>query len=200
MRLDHVIYGVRDLDEAAVRLEQEYGLRFLRGGRHPGGTVNSVAPLEPLRYLELLAVENVVDEETREIASLIERGRTLLGRGVAVDDIDAVASRLGREVEAGSIAAADGSVSSWRFVDVPGDESLPFFIQYDDDPAARLRRWQERLGESAALGGADDAGSGRLTCRRPATYRAPHAQPATPRTSTRPSPGQCGRCTSGRPS
>ena len=47
MRLDHVVYGVTDLAEAAARLETEHGLRFIPGGRHPGGTVNSVAPLAP---------------------------------------------------------------------------------------------------------------------------------------------------------
>ena len=30
MRLDHVIYGVRDLDEAAALLNREHGLGFLR--------------------------------------------------------------------------------------------------------------------------------------------------------------------------
>jgi len=33
VRLDHVIYGVRDLDETAARLNTEHGLGFLRAGR-----------------------------------------------------------------------------------------------------------------------------------------------------------------------
>ena len=147
MRLDHVIYCARDLEEAAARLAQQYGLKFLPGGRHPGGTINKVAPLEPPQYLELLAVEDVGDELTREIDALLADGRTLIGWGIAVDDIEVVAARLGRDIEAGSIAAADGSMSSWRIV-AYDDSSLPFFVAYDGDPDARLRRWQERVREA----------------------------------------------------
>jgi hypothetical protein len=64
--LDHVIYGTRDLDETAAQLEQMYGLRFLPGGRHPGGTINRFAPLAPPQYFELLAVEEVSDSVTQE--------------------------------------------------------------------------------------------------------------------------------------
>jgi len=152
MRLDHVIYGARDLDDAAVRLEDEHGLRFLRGGRHPGGTVNSVAPLAPPQYLELLAVANVGDALTRKMQKLIDAGRTLLGWRIVVDDIDVIAARLGRVVEAGSITYVDGSIGSWRFVHEPSDESLPFFIAYGGDPDVRLRRWQERLREAGNEG------------------------------------------------
>ena len=156
MRLDHVIYGARDLRDTAARLEEEHGLRFLRGGRHPGGTVNSLAPLEPPQYLELLAVEEVGvgDALTRELDALLAEGRTLVGWGIVVDDIDVVAARLGRYIEAGSIAAADGSTSSWRVV-ASDDSSMPFFIAYDGDLDARLKRWQERVREAGneSLGG-----------------------------------------------
>lgn len=156
MLLDHVILGTRDLDETAARLEQMHGLRFLPGGQHPGGTVNRAAPLKPPQYFELLAVEEVSDAVTQEIVTLIDGGRTLLGWGVAVDDIEAVATRLGCEVEAGSITRADGSTGSWRIV-ASDDFSLPFFIAYDvpeDDPDLRLRRWQEQVREA----GNDDFG------------------------------------------
>ena len=148
MRLDHVIYGAHDLDEAAARLNAEHGLGFVGGGRHPGGTVNSVAPLAPPQYLEVLAVEELGDDVSRELARLIAAGRTLLGWGIEVDDIEAVAARLGRPVETGSIVNEDGSTGSWRFVEDPDDFSLPFFIAYDADPGARRSRWQSR-GEEA---------------------------------------------------
>jgi hypothetical protein len=153
MRLDHVIYGARDLEEAAARLEQQHGLRFLRGGRHPGGTVNSVAPLAPPQYVELLAVEveEVVDAVTRELEALLAGGRTLVGWGIVVDDIEAVAARVGRDIEPGSITAADGSTSSWRVV-ASDDSSQPFFIAYDGDLDARRRRWQERVREAGNEG------------------------------------------------
>lgn len=150
VRLDHVVLGVRDLDDAAVRLRQEHGLRFLRGGRHPGGTVNSVAPLAPPQYLELLAVVDVGGALARRVQALIEAGRCLLGWAIGVDDIELIAAQLGRRVEAGSITRADGSISSWRFVSDPSDESLPFFIAYGGDPAARLQWWQGRVRQAGS--------------------------------------------------
>jgi glyoxalase-like protein len=151
MRLDHVIYGTPDLDDAAVRLEQEHGLKFLQGGRHPGGTVNSVAPLQPPQYLELLAVEEAGDSWTREVEVLLAGGRTLLGWGIVVDDVEQVAARHGLVIEAGSITSADGSTGSWRIA-ASDDLSLPFFVAYDGDPDSRLRRWQERVREAGTEG------------------------------------------------
>jgi Glyoxalase-like domain len=148
MRIDHVIFGVQDLDEAAARLHREHGLGFLRGGKHPGGTVNSTAPLAPPQYLELLAVEELGDAVSREFAGLIGDGRTLLGWGIEVDEIEAVAERLGRPVEVGSIVNEDGSTGSWRFLEDPDDLSLPFFIAYDADPGVRWSRWRDRVDEA----------------------------------------------------
>lgn len=145
MFIDHVIYGTDDLEETAAQLGRLYGLRFAPGGRHPGGTINSIAPLKPPQYLELIAVEESADAFTGEIEALIAKGRTLLGLGIGVADIDATAARLGLEVEGGSITNDDGSTSSWRFV-ASEDPSLPFFITYEEpesDPDRRLRRWQE---------------------------------------------------------
>ena len=89
---------------------------------------------------------------SRELARLIDADRTLVGWGIEVDDIEAVAARLGRPVEAGSIVNDDGSTGSWRFVEEPDDFSLPFFIAYDADPGARRNRWQSRV-EEAGNGG-----------------------------------------------
>ena len=146
MRLDHVIYGTRDLDETAARLEEMHGLGFIAGGRHPGGTVNSVAPLEPPQYLELLAVEEIGDETSRLVETMIEGGRSLLGWGIVVDDIDGVAARIGCHLEAGSITYRDGATGSWRYAG-SDDPHLPFFIAYDD-PDLRLTKWQERVREA----------------------------------------------------
>lgn len=151
MRLDHVIYGTDDLNDVASRLEQEHGLTFLAGGRHPGGTVNSVAPLEPPQYLELLAVEEAGDARTQVAAALLASGGTLLGWGISVDDIELVAARLGAAVEEGSVKSTDGSTRSWQFV-ASDDMTLPFFIEYGGDTDSRTRRWGERVREAGNEG------------------------------------------------
>jgi hypothetical protein len=76
MRLDHVIYGTRDLEQTAAALEREHGLAFQRGGRHPGGTINMVAPLEPPQYLELLAVARRLNLEVGRGSITREDGNT----------------------------------------------------------------------------------------------------------------------------
>jgi Glyoxalase-like domain len=144
--LDHIVYVTRDLDETAARMEETYGFRFLPGGRHPGGTSNRVAPLEPPQYFELLAFDVGADALTPEIEVLIDNGRTLLGWGIAVEDIEAVAERLGCEVEAGSITRDDGTTGSWRIVG-SDDMWLPFFVAYDDADR-RLDEWRDRVREA----------------------------------------------------
>jgi hypothetical protein len=48
MELDHVLVAVDDLDAAATRVEERYGLASVEGGRHQGlGTANRIAADEP---------------------------------------------------------------------------------------------------------------------------------------------------------
>jgi hypothetical protein len=147
MRIDHVIIGTTDLGAKAAELEAAHGLHFLLGGRHPGGTVNSVAPLEPPQYLELLAVDEVLDDIARDMKDAIDAGRTLLGWAVVPDDLDAVAARTGREIGQGSITMQDGTTGGWHYLEGPDDPAFPFFLVYDQDSEVRRRRWEERRRE-----------------------------------------------------
>ena len=64
VELDHVLFAVPDLDEAAAQLKRRYGLGSVEGGRHPGwGTANRIVPLART-YIELIAV--VDDAEAAE--------------------------------------------------------------------------------------------------------------------------------------
>ena len=143
-----MIYGVHDLDVAAARLNAEHELGFVRGGRHPGGTRNSIAPLEPPQYLELIAVADRTGETAHVVQAAMDGEERLIGWAIEPDDLDAVATRLGLEPFVGSIENPNGSTGSWRIVGDTNDSAYPFFIEYDGDPEVRRRRWAERRAES----------------------------------------------------
>ncbi len=138
LRLDHVVYAVRDLDAAGERFRKVFGLDSSVGGRHPGwGTANRIVPLGD-QYIELIAV---VDADEAE--------RTVFGRQVlectadrdgwcaivaAADDVGAVAERLGLPVHAGTRQRPDGEVLRWRMAgleDPVRETWMPFFITWD---------------------------------------------------------------------
>lgn len=141
LRIDHVVYAVEDLDEAAARFEADYGLRSIAGGVHPRwGTGNRVIPLGA-DYVELIAVLD------REVAATTALGRAVGGaaadRGrwfalcLADDDLDATAARLGLVAEPGSRTLPDGRVVAWRGAGIDDPRrtpDLPFFIAWDVPP------------------------------------------------------------------
>ena len=87
MRLDHIIWGVGDLDAAQARVERELGLPVEPGGSHEEqGTHNRIVPLRGA-YLELLAIRD------REEAAASPVGALLLERIEAGDGF--VAGRAG---------------------------------------------------------------------------------------------------------
>jgi catechol 2,3-dioxygenase-like lactoylglutathione lyase family enzyme len=138
LRLDHVVYAVRDLDEAAVRFREELGLDSTVGGRHERwGTANRIVPFGD-QYLELVAA---VDEATalrnpfgRGILERASEGGGWFTIAVATDGVDAVASRLHLDVVAGSRTRPDGEVVLWRMAgpeDPRRDPWMPFFLTWD---------------------------------------------------------------------
>jgi hypothetical protein len=137
LAIDHVIVPVHDLSLEAARLEAQYGLASVEGGRHPAwGTANWIVPLGDA-YLELIAVADP------EVASGTAFGRWVaaaspgrpLGWAVRTDSIEAVGLRLGQPVVPGSRVDPSGALLTWRStgLDVALREpGLPFFIQWGD--------------------------------------------------------------------
>jgi glyoxalase-like protein len=141
MKIDHVVFGVQDLETAASRMRSEFGLGSVEGGRHPGwGTGNRIVPLGP-NYIELLAAVDRAEAELNELGqSLLAAaadGDRFLVWCVATDDIDAVAARLELPVSTGSRERPDGTVLHWRSAGLEralAEPSLPFFITWDVPP------------------------------------------------------------------
>ena len=139
LRLDHVVYAVADLDEAAVRFREAFGLDSVEGGRHARwGTANRVVPLGD-QYLELVAA---VDRDAASAAGgfgraamdLADAGGGWLTLAVVTDDLDAIAGRLGLDVDSGSRTRPDGDVVRWRMAALDDDARepwMPFFLAWD---------------------------------------------------------------------
>jgi Glyoxalase-like domain len=145
MRLDHVSYAVGPdgLARTAGRLSQLLGSPFVDGGVHPRfGTRNMVLPLAGRQYLELVEVLDHPASDKAPFGQAV-RARSKAGGGwlgwvIAVDDITLVEKRLERESVVGSRHRPDGVELRWRQVGVKGlqsDPQLPFFIEWESDPA-----------------------------------------------------------------
>ena len=138
LRLDHVVYAVRDLDGAAERFRRDFGLDSVVGGRHEGwGTANRIIPLGE-QYLELIGVVDLAEAEAttfgRSVLERTEAGDGWYTIAVATDDVVMIGERLGLEVDAGSRERPDGEVLRWRMagLDDPKREPwMPFFLTWD---------------------------------------------------------------------
>lgn len=154
LTFDHVVIAVADLETAAQRYRDEYGLRFQAGGIHPVGTRNWSTLFPDGSYVELLAPHDVSQPFGSLVNRFIERnGDGLFHWALRTADIDTVADRTGVATTAGSIESVDGDrQGSWRTLAHPdprrGGVGLPFFIEYDgpkhlvsvDERRARARR------------------------------------------------------------
>jgi glyoxalase-like protein len=147
MYIDHVIYGVMDVDAAAERLRREHGLGSVPGGIHLGGTTDRIVPLAPPTFLELLGVGDPA------LADGAWLSQTLAGRdrpiwwAIGVDDLAETARRRGLPLQAGTMEMPDGSRPTFRTAGMPR-YPLPFFIASDGDPGARMRHWEARYREA----------------------------------------------------
>ena len=138
LRIDHVVYAVRDLDASAVRFRTEFGLDSVVGGRHAGwGTANRIVPLGE-QYLELIGLADEAEAKAttfgRSVLDRVAAGDGWYTIAVASDDVVLVGERLGLEVDAGSRERPDGEVLRWRMagLDDPRRESwMPFFLTWD---------------------------------------------------------------------
>src|SRR6185436_9550637 len=75
-QLDHIVVGIRSLDEGIAQFEQLTGVKAGIGGKHPGrGTENALVSLGGGSYLEILAPQasaslSPQDQPLRNLARL----------------------------------------------------------------------------------------------------------------------------------
>ena len=140
MRLDHVSYVTShdQLADTVQRLGSRLGSAFVDGGVHPRfGTRNFTLPLQNGHYIEVVCPLDHPASDSSPFGKAVSR-RAAEGGGwltwvVAVDDVSAIETRLGRPAVDGHRTKPDGTDIRWKQIGVLGtlkDRQLPFFIEW----------------------------------------------------------------------
>lgn len=141
MHADHLILGIRDLDEGMRRFEERTGVRPMAGGVHPGrGTRNALVSLGPGLYIEILAPQAGVPDSPRADGLKTLADLTPMGWAVSVRDLAGVRDRLAAAgfgltaIMPGARARPDGTRLEWQTfgIEKPEIAGVPFFIRWGD--------------------------------------------------------------------
>jgi Glyoxalase-like domain len=140
--VDHLVYGVANLETGIDELERSLGVRAAGGGQHLGrGTHNALLALGGASYLEIIAPD---PEQNRTQAALafgletLERSQ-LIGwaiRTAAIDALVAEARAAGYDpgpIDSMERLRPDGTVLQWRLTSTPFSPSrfvVPFVIDW----------------------------------------------------------------------
>ncbi|MGH9786046.1 MAG: VOC family protein [Terriglobia bacterium] len=144
--VDHLAFGINDLDEGIAWLERMTGVKAVIGGSHPGwGTRNALISLGGRQYLEIIApdpAQTVYKPLNFQTDLRILRQPRLIFWAAATSDIAAIAENALRmalpivgPIE-GSRARPDGRVLQWKALlvrnkfAVQAAEPIPFFIEW----------------------------------------------------------------------
>jgi catechol 2,3-dioxygenase-like lactoylglutathione lyase family enzyme len=152
--IDHVIIGVRDLDQAATLFTRQSGLAVSGGGIHPsGGTANRIIVIGE-SYLELITV-HVPEEAQTSMLERLARGEGYLNFVLASDAIEADCCAMRERgitilgPARGELRSPDGRSRAWLRADVERPDMAqhyPFLIQHDssgEERRFRLAGWQQ---------------------------------------------------------
>ena len=140
MRLDHVSYVTShdQLADTVQRLGSRLGTTFVDGGVHPRfGTRNFTAPLLNGQYIEVVCpLDHPASDSSpfgKAVSKRANEGGGWLTWVVAVDDLAAIETRLGRQAVDGHRTKPDGTDLVWKQIGVLGtleDRQMPFFVQW----------------------------------------------------------------------
>jgi hypothetical protein len=142
--IDHIVYGVLDLDAGIADLERRLGVRPSAGGRHPGrGTHNALLGLGGQAYWEVIARDPGQEPPAGPLPFALQ-GLTeprLVGWAIRVHGIDGFVERARRagydpgQVREMSRVRPDGTRLVWRLAqDPPAGPGfpVPFVIDWLD--------------------------------------------------------------------
>src|SRR5215510_12628828 len=146
MTVDHIVYGVDDLQAGIDELAGRLGVRAAPGGKHVGrGTHNALLELGGDSYLEIIALDPDQAQAASPVAFALDRIRLprLVGWATRVTDIE-LRARQARElgydpgpVQAMSRRRPDGVLLEWRLTRHTPDPThlvLPFLIDWGSSP------------------------------------------------------------------
>lgn len=137
-----MLYGVRDLDEAAERFRREHGWTVGSGGSPEPGVVNRIVALRGALYVELVAAADPsASPGAARIAEHVADGDRWFTWALEPEtpaEFDTEAARLGLPV-----SGSDADTGSWRVAGRPEPER-PFLIDYGVSRAERAPRWDRR--------------------------------------------------------
>ncbi len=134
--IDHVIYGVVDVDAACERLREEFGLGSVPGLEHMGGTTNRIVPLGPQCFLEILGIGDTSKSDGAWLAAALQGQDRVLWWCLGVNDLDDSAERRGLPIRAGQARTTDADEMVFRSAGMP-QYPLPFFFARAGDSATR---------------------------------------------------------------
>ena len=140
MRLDHVSYVAShdQISDVVNRIGSQIGTAFVDGGIHPKfGTRNFTAPLLNNQYIEIVCpLDHPATDATpfgQAVKKKADAGGGWLSWILAVEEINKIEKRLGRNSILGQRKKPDGSELNWKQIGVLGtleDAQLPFFIEW----------------------------------------------------------------------
>jgi len=150
--IDHIIIGVKNLEQASTLFSQKLGLAVSGGGIHPsGGTANRIIVIGDT-YLELIAV-HVPAEAQQSMLNRLAMGEGYLNFALASNDIEADSKSMAERgvlimgPTPGSLKAADGQTRGWSRTNIERPDltqRYPFVIQHDstgEERRFRLAGW-----------------------------------------------------------
>jgi len=144
--IDHLVYGVPDLERGIRDVETLTGIRARYGGQHPRrGTHNALIALGCNCYLEIIAPDpNQPPPDSPRWFGIDElKESRLVAWAAKTADIDRVhhdaiihGISVG-EARSGTRQRSDGTLLSWRLTEPSSDPAtnvLPFFIDWGSSP------------------------------------------------------------------